>query len=113
MVRGMEALTLIQTRDAAPGDCACCAAPADSTDAVKETTVSSTAPDATVAVYTVSGMTCGHCVKSVTEEVGALAGVSSVDVDLASGRVTVTSGAPLELDAVKAAVDEAGYEVVV
>jgi copper ion binding protein len=61
------------------------------------------------AEYIVSGMTCGHCVSAVTEELGAIDGVSAVEVDLASGRVTVTSAAPLALDAVAAAVDEAGY----
>jgi copper ion binding protein len=64
------------------------------------------------ATYTVSGMTCGHCVKSVTEEVGAIAGVTGVDVDLATGKVTVTSSAPLSEKDVEAAVDEAGYTLV-
>ncbi len=63
--------------------------------------------------YTVKGMTCEHCVSSVTEEVGAVAGVSGVDVDLASGRVTVSSEQPVDGAAVRAAVREAGYEVVV
>ena len=54
-------------------------------------------------------MTCGHCVASVTEEVSEIAGVETVDVDLASGAVTVTSTMPLEDDAVRAAVEEAGY----
>lgn len=62
--------------------------------------------------YTVSGMTCGHCVASVTEEVGAIDGVNGVDVDLASGRVTVTSSRPLPVAEVQAAVDEAGYQLV-
>jgi len=61
--------------------------------------------------YTVLGMTCGHCVNAVTAEVGALPGVRDVAVDLASGDVTVTSDAPLEQDAVAAAVDEAGYQL--
>jgi copper ion binding protein len=61
--------------------------------------------------YTVTGMTCGHCVSSVTEEVSALPGVRAVDVDLASGRVTVTSDAPLAEDDVRAAVTEAGYQL--
>jgi copper ion binding protein len=65
----------------------------------------------TTSTYTVVGMTCSHCVNAVTEEVGALPGVSDVDVDLASGAVTVTSDAPLEQAAVAAAVDEAGYEL--
>ena len=65
-----------------------------------------------VADYAVSGMTCEHCVASVTEEVGALDGVTGVDVDLASGRVTVTSSRPLPVAEVRAAVDEAGYQLV-
>ena len=61
--------------------------------------------------FTVTGMTCGHCVASVTEEVSELAGVENVDVDLATGAVTITSTTPLEDDAVRAAVEEAGYAV--
>jgi copper chaperone CopZ len=56
-------------------------------------------------------MTCGHCVAAVTEEVSKLDGVSNVDVDLASGAVTVSSERPLDPSAFAAAVDEAGYEV--
>jgi copper chaperone len=63
------------------------------------------------ATYTVAGMTCQHCVNSVKEEVGQLDGVSTVDVDLESGRVTVTSDAPLEVARVRDAVEEAGYEL--
>lgn len=59
--------------------------------------------------YTVVGMTCGHCVASVSEEVGAIAGVENVDVDLDSGRVIVTSNSGLDEAQVKAAVEEAGY----
>ena len=59
--------------------------------------------------YTVTGMTCGHCVSAVTAELSRLAGVSDVRVDLASGGVTMTSAAELSTDAVRAAVDEAGY----
>ncbi|QCQ90107.1 heavy-metal-associated domain-containing protein [Rhodococcus sp. SGAir0479] len=61
------------------------------------------------AEYTVTGMTCGHCVASVKEEVGAIDGVSDVAVDLQSGRLTVTSATPLPESAVTAAVEEAGY----
>jgi copper chaperone len=61
-------------------------------------------------IYTVSGMTCDHCAVSVTEEVSEVAGVRSVDVDLASGRMTV-SGEDISDEAVRAAVAEAGYEV--
>jgi copper chaperone CopZ len=60
--------------------------------------------------YAVRGMTCEHCVRSVTEEVSEVPGVTAVDIDLASGRLTVT-GAPDDA-AVRAAVVEAGYEVV-
>jgi copper ion binding protein len=63
------------------------------------------------ATYTVTGMTCGHCVTSVTEEVSQIPGVTAVDVDLASGGLTVTSEAPVDEAAVRAAVEEAGYEV--
>ena len=63
------------------------------------------------ATYTVVGMTCGHCVSAVTEEVTAVPGVTAVDVDLARARGTVTSAAPVDASAVRAAVDEAGYEL--
>ncbi|MET8837902.1 cation transporter [Micromonospora sp. NPDC004540] len=62
--------------------------------------------------YQVQGMTCGHCVNSVSTEVSALPGVTDVQVDLTSGRVTVTSESPLDTDTVRAAVDEAGYDLV-
>lgn len=75
----------------------------------KETPVSE---NMTTAVYTVSGMTCGHCVASVTEEVGAIDGVQNVAVVLETGQVTVTSAAPLTIAAVETAVDEAGYTLV-
>ncbi|CCH35379.1 heavy-metal-associated domain-containing protein [Actinosynnema sp. NPDC047251] len=62
--------------------------------------------------YTVNGMTCGHCASSVTEELTAVAGVTGVDVQLATGAVTVTSTRELTADEVGAAVTEAGYELV-
>ncbi|MFL6073731.1 MAG: heavy-metal-associated domain-containing protein [Mycobacteriales bacterium] len=58
---------------------------------------------------TVTGMTCAHCVQSVSEEVSQVGGVESVAVDLGSGRVTITSTAPVDLAAVRGAVEEAGY----
>ena len=64
-----------------------------------------------VSTYSVTGMTCGHCVASVTEEISELPGVESVDVVLDSGAVTVTSSQPLEEPAVRAAVEEAGYQL--
>jgi copper ion binding protein len=66
---------------------------------------------AVTSTYTVTGMTCSHCVQAVTGEISALAGVADVRVDLASGAVTVTSDAPLTDDDVRAAIDEAGYEL--
>ncbi|MGH3718630.1 MAG: heavy-metal-associated domain-containing protein [Pseudonocardiaceae bacterium] len=66
---------------------------------------------ATVNEYRVTGMTCQHCVSAVTREVGAIEGVTDVQVDLATGRVIVTSGRPLDAAAVAAAIDEAGYEI--
>jgi copper chaperone len=59
--------------------------------------------------YTVTGMTCQHCVASVTEEVSEVPGVTDVDVDLASGTMAVTASEPLPDEAVRAAVEEAGY----
>lgn len=62
--------------------------------------------------FEVKGMTCGHCVNAVTQEVMAIEGVESVSVDLESGRVSVESGAALDEAAIRGAVDEAGYELV-
>ncbi|WP_433380911.1 heavy-metal-associated domain-containing protein [Streptosporangium sp. CA-115845] len=59
-------------------------------------------------VYTVTGMTCGHCVSSVSAEIGKIGGVSGVQVDLASGAVTV-NGAGFSDEQIRAAVDRAGY----
>jgi copper ion binding protein len=60
--------------------------------------------------YTVTGMTCSHCVLSVREEVGEVAGVESLDVDLATGRLGVR-GDGIDDAAIADAVAEAGYEV--
>jgi copper chaperone len=59
--------------------------------------------------YTVTGMTCGHCAASVTEEISEIGGVQGVDVVVETGAVTVTSAEPLDHAAVQAAVEEAGY----
>jgi len=59
--------------------------------------------------YSVVGMTCGHCVQVVTSELSKVPGVHAVDVDLATGEVEITSDGLLPLDAVRTAVDEAGY----
>lgn len=61
--------------------------------------------------FNVVGMSCGHCVASVTSEVSKLRGVPRVDVDLASGAVTVESDEPVDRDAFAQAIDEAGYAV--
>ena len=63
------------------------------------------------ATFTVSGMTCEHCVASVSDEVLEIAGVTGVGVDLHTGRLTVTSDQPVSEDEVAAAVVEAGYRV--
>ncbi|MDF1605025.1 cation transporter [Nocardioides sp. YIM 152315] len=65
----------------------------------------------TIHTWQVTGMTCGHCVAAVREEVSALDGVRDVDVELETGRVTVTSEVPLDRAAVAAAVEEAGYQL--
>lgn len=65
----------------------------------------------TTASYTVTGMTCGHCVASVTEEVREIPGVSDVQVTLESGAVTVTSEQPLEESQIRGAIEEAGYQL--
>ena len=65
----------------------------------------------TTTIFSVTGMTCGHCVAAVTEEVSKLDHVIRVDVDLASDTVTVESDGPVDPIRFAAAVDEAGYEV--
>lgn len=65
----------------------------------------------TAPAWVISGMTCDHCVHAVTQEVMALPGVSGVAVDLASGSLRVESQAPVDDLALRAAVEEAGYEV--
>ncbi|MGH9186440.1 MAG: heavy-metal-associated domain-containing protein [Acidimicrobiales bacterium] len=61
--------------------------------------------------FTIKGMTCGHCVSAVSQEIGKLDGVAGVAVELETGRVTVTSDATLDTDIVRAAINEAGYEL--
>ncbi len=65
----------------------------------------------TTSNWTVTGMTCGHCVASVTEELKEIAGVTDVQVDLPTGAVTVTSDDELDREAVEAAIAEAGYQL--
>jgi copper ion binding protein len=65
----------------------------------------------TTSTYTVEGMTCGHCVSSVQEEVGQVHGVTDVEVDLATGLVTVTGDGPIDDAEIQGAVEEAGYKL--
>ena len=65
----------------------------------------------TETTYSVTGMTCDHCVRAVLSEVGKVPGVAEVAVDLAAGRVTVQSEGPVDPAAVRAAVEEAGFEL--
>lgn len=62
--------------------------------------------------FHVTGMTCGHCETSVRDEVSKVAGVTDIDVDAGTGKLVVSSSEPVEVSAVLAAVDEAGYEAV-
>jgi copper chaperone CopZ len=90
----------------------CCGGGCCTTDAAAP----ATATEAGVSqAFSVEGMTCGHCVSSVTEEISGLAGVEGVDVQLVAGgrsTVTVASDSPLRIDDVRAAVSEAGYTLV-
>jgi copper ion binding protein len=62
-----------------------------------------------IETYDVVGMTCDHCVRAVTEEVGAVTGVSQVTVDLLAGRVRVTTEETVPVVKIREAVEEAGY----
>ncbi|MFH9083000.1 heavy-metal-associated domain-containing protein [Streptomyces sp. NPDC017673] len=62
-------------------------------------------------VYKVTGMSCGHCEGSVSGEISQIPGVSSVKAVASTGEVTVVSETPLDEEAVRAAVDEAGFEL--
>lgn len=88
--------------------CDTCACSTDST----ATTATVGATDGITVTYSVEGMTCGHCVNSVSGEVGGIDGVTAVSVDLKAGTVTLTSTSPIAVDKVAAAVDEAGYRLV-
>ncbi|TDC99919.1 copper chaperone [Nonomuraea deserti] len=65
----------------------------------------------TTSTYTVIGMACGHCADAVTEELERVPGVTAVRVDVEADRVSVTSDQELDLAHVRAAVEEAGYEL--
>jgi copper chaperone CopZ len=81
-----------------------------------DTTTSASTPanaaPTTDRVYAVEGMSCAHCVRAITDEVSRVAGVTAVDVELATGRVTVRGGG-LDDDAIRAAIGEAGFDAVV
>ena len=62
--------------------------------------------------FTVTGMTCAHCERAITQEISAVAGVESVAVDVATGTVTVSATQPVDRADIAAAVDEAGYALV-
>ncbi len=78
---------------------------------VQHATAPADAADPATVVYAVAGMSCGHCEKAVGEELSALPGVTAVAADAKAGRVSVTATGPLDDEAVRAAVDEAGYEL--
>lgn len=69
-------------------------------------------PGSITAVYKVSGMSCGHCEGAVSGEISDLPGVTSVKAVASTGEVTVVSAAALDEEAVRSAVDEAGFELV-
>jgi copper chaperone CopZ len=75
-------------------------------------TAQTSTPGTVTAVYKVSGMSCGHCEGSVSGEISEIPGVSSVKAVASTGEVTVVSAAPLDEEAVRSAVDEAGFELV-
>lgn len=89
--------------------CTACSCTTDATTATSAGTT--TTPAADVSEFMVTGMTCGHCVGSVTEQIQQIDGVRDVSVDLATGAVTVTADQPVSADAVSVAVREAGYQV--
>lgn len=108
-------LTDISADASAAGD-SCCGAGGCATDAtpVDSAAQAGDAASETTTELHVAGMTCGHCITSVTRELSAIDGVTGVDVALVAGgisTVTVQSAAPLATDAVAAAIDEAGYEL--
>lgn len=74
-------------------------------------TVKEEPPMTTTETYTVTGMTCGHCVSAVSGELSKLPNVVDVAVELETGQVTVTSDSPLDPAVVRNAVEEAGYQV--
>ena len=74
-------------------------------------TAATDTPGSVTTVYKVSGMSCGHCEGAVSGELSELTGVTSVKAVASTGEVTVVSAAPLDEEAVRAAIDEAGFEL--
>ncbi|MGW6461118.1 heavy-metal-associated domain-containing protein [Streptomyces sp. NPDC055078] len=105
----MTANTEIEITDTAASS-SCCGGSSCGTDA--EATTEGATEGGVTTVYQVAGMTCGHCEGAISTEISALAGVTSVVAVAATGKVTVVSGAALAEADVRAAVDEAGYELV-
>ncbi|MGW0733644.1 heavy-metal-associated domain-containing protein [Streptomyces sp. NPDC002851] len=88
----------------------CCSA-SSSTGSCHDSVGTEAAQAPVTTVYQVSGMTCGHCEGAVSSEISEIPGVTSVKAVAATGQVTVVSAAELDEEAVRAAVDEAGYEL--
>jgi copper chaperone len=109
----MKGFTIMSTdmrNDLGLTDSSCsCSSHSSKTDA----STAAVQPSSMTSTFHVAGMTCSHCVASVTSEVGQVAGAERVDVDLVPGglsRVTVSSSGPVDHAAVVSAIDEAGYE---
>lgn len=112
MTENLNLLPLTDTSADSSAGCSCCAT--SSSDGAAARTGAGEASSAVSADYLVSGMTCAHCVSSVTEELSAVPGVTDVTVDLKVGglsRVTVGSATTLDPETVRAAVAEAGYSL--
>ena len=107
-------LNLLGDQTAAGGCCGGGSCMCGTTASGQPQSVENHAPSTGAQEFLVTGMTCGHCVSSVKEEVGAIEGVESVEVVLKNGgesRVTVRATGALDPDAVRAAVEEAGYQL--
>lgn len=89
----------------------CCSASSTTGPCHDSAPTEAAAQGSVTAVYQVSGMTCGHCEGAVSSEISEIPGVTSVKAVAATGQVTVVSEAELDEEAVRAAVDEAGYEL--
>ncbi|MGW6564360.1 heavy-metal-associated domain-containing protein [Streptomyces sp. NPDC054975] len=89
----------------------CCTPDGSCSTSTGEATTATAVAESTSTVYAVSGMTCGHCRTAITTSVSALDGVISVDVDVAGGLVTVTTGGAPDDTAIAAAVEDAGYDL--